>query len=140
MSRTSSSIEPRWARRTVRIAGVLALVVVQLPALLVARGQLGGVAARPSREARHAALLAAPPGPVLPTVVGYVDHFGDDGIAVMTEEGLARVRVDRLTVYRTLDGPARAADVHPACRLAVSGDRDDTGAVLADVIVIRPPQ
>jgi hypothetical protein len=143
MSPMSSSIDPVWARRILRVAGVLLLVALQGTALLVAWGlhQIGRDFARPSREARHAAVLAgAPVGPILPSVGGYVDHFGDDAIAVMTVEGPADVRVDRFTIYRTPDGPARPSDVHPASSLVVSGERDETGTVLADVVLIRPPQ
>jgi hypothetical protein len=140
---TSSSIEPGWARGFLRTGGIVLLLVVQGAAGLVAWGvhRIGHAPDRPSREARHAAALAgAPVGPILPAVRGYVDYFRDGAIAVMTVQGPAVVRVDRFTVFRTPDGPARGADIHPASSLAVAGESDETGAIVADVIVIRPPE
>jgi len=140
---TSSSIEPGWARGFLRAGGIALLLVVQGAAGLVAWGahRIGHGVDRPSRAARHAAVVAgAPVGPILPAVRGYVDHFRDGAIAVMTVQGLALVRIDRFTVFRTPDGPARGADIHPASSLAVAGEVDETGAVLADVVVIRPPE
>lgn len=141
--RTSSSIEPEWARRTLRAGGIVLLVVVEGTAGLFAWGayRLNQVVERPSREARYAAITAgAPVGQILPVRSGYVDHFRDDAIAIMTVGGLALVRVDRFTVFRTEDCPARGADVHPGANLIVAGEPDDTGVVLADVVVVRPPQ
>jgi hypothetical protein len=143
MSRPSPSTDAGALPRLLRALGVVALLVVQGSCALVVDGvrRLARTVERPSREARHAAAIGgAAPGPILPAVRGYVDHFDDDAIAVMTVQRLARVRFDRHTVFRTPDGPARVSDVRPAASVAVAGEPDADGTILADVVVIRPPE
>lgn len=142
MSPTSPS-EPPWIVRALRAVAIVLLVMVQAWTALVSWGasHMGGAAEPPSREARHAAAEAGEPvGPIFPAVSGYVDRFHDGVIAVMTVQGPTDVRTDRFTVFRTPDGPGDPADLHPGGNIAVAGAADETGTVLADVIVLRPPQ
>lgn len=121
----------------------MALLAVQGGCALLVQGiyRLSRSIEAPSREARHAAALAGGldnESLAFPSVMGYVDHFDDASIAVMTAQTLAHVRFDHLTIFRTPEGPARAADVYPGAGVVVFGDVEDGGRVLADAVVIRP--
>lgn len=141
----STSAEPDRLGRALRVAGVLALLVIQggcgftvwgLHRMMVAVQQ-------PSREARHAAAEAADVATTLaavgtfPAAIGYVDRFTGDGtLEVMTQEVLERVRIDALTIVTTRQGHTTPASLYPGCGVIVSGDREADGGILADVLVV----
>lgn len=143
MSDTSPSTEPSWLPRALRVAGVATLLAIQGGCgLIVARLHRAATSvAAPSREARHAAAIRAvgtPDGLEFPSILGYVDRFDDDLVAVMTPEGRRHVRVDGLTVFRTPDRLAAPSDLRPGSGVIVYGDPDAAGRVLADVVMVRP--
>lgn len=143
MSATSPSADRSPLPRVLRVAGALALLLVQGSCGLVAQSlyRLTARATPPSRAAqREAAIEAARAkvGIAFPSVMGYVDHVADDGLAVMTPEALVGVRLDDLTVFRTPDGLASAADVRPGSGVVVTGSQQPDGRVLADVVLVRP--
>jgi hypothetical protein len=145
MSPASPRTDLRWLPRTLRIAGIVVLLVVQGSCAFVAQTiyRLSTSVERPSREARQAATLAAGTAQsavAFPSAMGYVDRFDADGsLTVMTAEAPARVRIDRLTIVRTPDGLASASDIYPGASVVVAGDVDGEGRILADVVLLRPP-
>jgi hypothetical protein len=142
MSPASSSVEAGGAQRLRRVAGIVVLLAVQggCAHTVITLLRLQAVS-HPPREVRRATVdvAAATRGALgFPTALGYVDHFEDDGFALMTIEGIEPVRIDAHTLLVTREGPARPSDLHPGAGVVVAGDRDAAGRILADVLVVGP--
>jgi len=127
----SASTEPTAVVKMLRVAGVLALVVVQGAGALT----FGLLAYYHYRQPSARTAVAEDE---LPAAIGTVTLFGDAGFTVMTPVESVDVQVDERTIVITEAGTGGLSDLRPGATVVVSGHAHGRHLVRATSIHVSP--